>query len=115
MLSFLLSICQTDVFSLKADSIDFLTSSTQSAWLPYSTQGDLKHLQELCKIYFMQYKQEKNPAPTFLVYPKRKSSKDSVANMYMQFCYQLGKIDKSLGLRIDFNQWDPIDHIIKDQ
>lgn len=32
--------------------------------------------------------------------------------MYIQFCYQLGKIDKSLGIRIDVKQWDPVNHVV---
>lgn len=62
----------------------------------------------------MRYKQHDSALPTFLVYPKRKSTKDSAADLYIQFCYEKGRIDKSLGLRIDYKQWDPINHKVKE-
>ena len=57
-------------------------------------------MQELCKIYCMAYKQNNTGTPAFLVYPKRKSSGDATADMYLQLVYQLNKINKSLGFRI---------------
>ena len=60
---------------------------------------------------------DNNPgsSPSFMVYPKRKSSDDPQADMYLQFFYQLNKINKSLGIRIEFNQWDGQTHSIKGQ
>ncbi len=58
----------------------------------------------------MSYKQSNNETLTFTVYPKRKSSCDQQADMYMQFVYQLNTANKSLGFRINFNQWDSETH-----
>jgi site-specific recombinase XerD len=56
-----------------------------------------------------------NTTPEFMVYPKRKSVSQTQANMYMQFTYQLNKVDKSLGIKIEHDQWDPVTHTIKGQ
>jgi hypothetical protein len=40
--------------------------------------------------------------PAFMVYPKRKSASNPQADMYMQFNYQFNKLDKSLGIKIDY-------------
>lgn len=60
----------------------------------------------------MAYKTTNSTAPTFMVYPKRKSSAAPTADMYLQFVYQLNRIDKSLGIRINTNQWDAESHSI---
>ncbi len=60
-------------------------------------------------------KQSNSAAPQFMVYPKRKSSGDEQADMYLQFYFQLNKVSKSLGLRINFKQWDTETHSIKGQ
>ena len=63
----------------------------------------------------MSQKTNNNTAPTFMVYPKRKSSRDQSADMYLQFIYQLNRIDKSLGIRIKIGQWNPATHSIVGQ
>ncbi len=60
----------------------------------------------------MAYKQNNTGTPAFLVYPKRKSSGDATADMYLQLVYQMNKINKSLGIRICFDQWDAETHSI---
>ena len=60
-------------------------------------------------------KQSNSAAPQFMVYPKRKSSGDEQAEMYLQFYYQLNKVSKSLGITINFKQWDTETHSIKGQ
>jgi site-specific recombinase XerD len=59
--------------------------------------------------------QTRNAMPTFLVYPKRKSSSSLQADIYIQFSYQFNKIDKSLGIKIDFTHWDSATHTVKGQ
>ena len=63
----------------------------------------------------MHVNQNNSEAPTFLVYPKRKSAQNMEAEMYLQFSYELNKINKSLGMRISFDQWDQATHSIKGQ
>src|SRR5689334_10716165 len=53
-------------------------------------------------------------APAFMVYPKRKSASNPQADMYMQFNYQFGKVDKSLGIKINYEQWDAQTHTVTD-
>ncbi len=59
--------------------------------------------------------QTKSSTPSFLVFPKRKSATSPQADMYMLISYQLNKVGKSLGVRIDFNQWDTESHSILGQ
>jgi len=63
----------------------------------------------------MAYNQNNTGTPTFMVYPKRKSSGNPESDLYMQFTYQLNKINKSLGMRINFKQWDHVTHAIISQ
>jgi len=63
----------------------------------------------------MGYKKINTDTPVFLVYPKRKSAGEPMADMYIQFIYQLNKINRSLGIKISFDQWDPQTHTIKEQ
>lgn len=58
---------------------------------------------------------QSNTTPEFMVYPKRKSVSQTQANMYMQFTYQLNKVDKSLGIKIEYHQWDPVTLTINGQ
>ncbi|MBK9485669.1 MAG: site-specific integrase [Chitinophagaceae bacterium] len=60
----------------------------------------------------MAYNQNNTSLPTFLVYPKRKSSDNPTADLYIQFSYQLNKINKCLGIKIEFKQWDHLTHSI---
>ncbi|MBK6380114.1 MAG: hypothetical protein IPF72_10485 [Chitinophagaceae bacterium] len=60
----------------------------------------------------MAYNQNNTNLPTFLVYPKRKSSGNPTAVLYIQFSYQLNKINKCLGIKIEFKQWDHLTHSI---
>ncbi|MBL0200323.1 MAG: hypothetical protein IPP81_09130 [Chitinophagaceae bacterium] len=60
----------------------------------------------------MPYKQNHTGQPTFLVYPKRKSAGNPSAVLYMQFNYQLNKINKCLGIEIDVRQWCPVTHTV---
>jgi site-specific recombinase XerD len=63
----------------------------------------------------MQLRQQKQEEPEFLIYPKRKSSASEEADMYLQLSYQVNKINKSLGIRINFSQWDARNHLILGQ
>ena len=60
----------------------------------------------------MSYNQNNTNLPTFLVYPKRKSSGNPTADLYIQFSYQLNKINKCLGIKIECKQWDHLTHSI---
>ncbi len=48
--------------------------------------------------------------PKFLLYPKRKSLTISESTMYMRISYQFSQIDKSLGIKIEFDDWDSTIH-----
>jgi site-specific recombinase XerD len=50
--------------------------------------------------------------PAFMVYPKRKSASNPQADMYMQFNYCLSKVDKSLGIKINYEHWDTQTHSV---
>ena len=63
----------------------------------------------------MTYKQNNTGLPTFQVYPKRKSADNPTAELYMQFSYQLNKINKCLGIKIEYKQWDHSTHSILGQ
>jgi hypothetical protein len=54
-------------------------------------------------------------APAFMVYPKRKSASNPQADMYMQFNYCLSKVDKSLGIKINYEHWDTHTHSVTGQ
>ena len=43
--------------------------------------------------------------PVFLVYPKRKSAGHPEAEMYLQCSYEMAKIHKRLGVKINFSDW----------
>lgn len=44
--------------------------------------------------------------PQFMIYPKRRSSQSSEANMYMRVFYDVNFIEKSLGIKISFDHWN---------
>jgi len=48
--------------------------------------------------------------PKFSIYPKRKSLTVSESTLYMRFTYQFAKIDKSLGIKVQFEDWDSAAH-----
>ncbi len=60
----------------------------------------------------MKYKQNNTGLPTFLVYPKRQSAGNPMAVLYMQFTYQLNRINKCLGIEIDIKQWCHVTHSV---
>lgn len=61
--------------------------------------------------------QSMNPQsqPQFMIYPKRRSSQSQEANMYMRVFYDVNFIEKSLGIKINFDQWDNTIHEISGQ
>ncbi len=61
----------------------------------------------------MSYKQNATSAPAFMVYPKKRHQSSPFAEMYMLITYQLSKCNKSLGIRIEMEQWDPLTHSLK--
>jgi site-specific recombinase XerD len=48
--------------------------------------------------------------PKFSLYPKRKSLTVSESTLYMRISYQFAQIDKSLGIKIQFEDWDSSTH-----
>jgi site-specific recombinase XerD len=48
--------------------------------------------------------------PKFSLYPKRKSLTVSESTLYMRISYQFTQIDKSLGIKIQFEDWDSTTH-----
>jgi site-specific recombinase XerD len=48
--------------------------------------------------------------PKFSLYPKRKSQSDSEAAIYMRISYQFTQIDRSLGIKIVYDDWDSKEH-----
>ena len=48
--------------------------------------------------------------PKFSLYPKRKSLTVSESTLYMRISYQFAQIDKSLGIKIQFEDWDSTTH-----
>ena len=63
----------------------------------------------------MAYTQTNNTLPQFAVYPKRKSSKDTLANIYMQIGFPVYTLEKSLGIKINYKDWDATLHEVKGQ
>ena len=63
----------------------------------------------------MSYQASSQAVPKFMVYPKRKSSRYPDANMYMRISYDVNAVEKSLGVRIDYENWDPGTHQIVSQ
>ena|SRR5580692_6837477 len=51
--------------------------------------------------------------PQFIVYPKRKSTLALEAEMYMRISYEFSSIEKSLGIKIIFSDWDAHGHTVK--
>jgi len=44
--------------------------------------------------------------PQFVMYPKRKSSANPEATLYVRISYEFTVIDKSMGIKIPFTSWD---------
>ena len=63
----------------------------------------------------MSYQATSQALPKFMLYPKRRSSKDPNANMYMRISYDVNAVEKSLGVRINYENWDPCTHQIVSQ
>lgn len=51
--------------------------------------------------------------PVFSLYPKRKHSHLQQATIYLRVTYRFYTLDRSLGLKIQVNQWDPQLHRLK--
>lgn len=44
--------------------------------------------------------------PQFIIYPKRRTSKETQASMYLRITYGIHSTEKSLGIRINFSNWN---------
>jgi site-specific recombinase XerD len=63
----------------------------------------------------MAYSKANYSLPHFMIYPKRKSAKDMSADIYMRIGFQIYKHEKSLGVKINFRDWDATLHEAKEQ
>lgn len=63
----------------------------------------------------MPYQSTVRPHPQFMIYPKRKSALDQQAMMYMRVTYDIHSVEKSLGVKISYDNWDRCTHQISSQ
>lgn len=63
----------------------------------------------------MSYQSTVRPHPQFMIYPKRKSALDQQAMMYMRVSYDIHSVEKSLGVKISYDDWDRCTHQVSSQ
>jgi hypothetical protein len=52
--------------------------------------------------------------PEFLIYAKRKNSREPTAHIYLRICYREETAEQSTDTSCLFNQWQTPKHIVRD-